>query len=358
VRKVLVISVMTAAMWPLLLVQGVSTQAGPEAGKIEVARRAGPPKGPIPRFPNGTVNLGPGAQVEYASSTTGTWDAAAAAGNTVYGQAGSPIAGALTANRGKVVRFQYPVQSGDRLQLQYQIPSNGVWVDSEQSTQPVVNWPAVGFGAYISSATIGSTDVTVSFLQYGVPGPTYNSLAGATNWTPLNYNNWRLIKYTPSAPVGFGLVSSTDSGLLRAYGSMTMIRLHTGNGYGSTNTVIRRFTTIVVNTGAGITYADSATLGASFTCTEAGIYSFNYTDVFNAASNMGLSINSAQLTTDIVSITAANRLASATSSNANINTFAAITIQLAVGDVVRPHTGGVAESGLPAKVSFAVCRVA
>jgi hypothetical protein len=56
VRKILVISAMTAAMWPLL-VQRVSTQAGPEAGKVEVLRRAGPAKGPIPRLPDGTVNL-------------------------------------------------------------------------------------------------------------------------------------------------------------------------------------------------------------------------------------------------------------------------------------------------------------
>jgi hypothetical protein len=59
VRKILVISATIAAMWPLL-VQPVSTQAGPEAGKVEVLRRAGPPKGPVPRLPDGTVNLGDG----------------------------------------------------------------------------------------------------------------------------------------------------------------------------------------------------------------------------------------------------------------------------------------------------------
>jgi hypothetical protein len=59
VRKILVISAMAAAMAPLL-VQPVSTQAGPEAGKVEVLRRSGPPKGPIPRLPDGTVDLGDG----------------------------------------------------------------------------------------------------------------------------------------------------------------------------------------------------------------------------------------------------------------------------------------------------------
>ena len=39
------------------------------------------------------------------------------------------------------------------------------------------------------------------------------------------------------------------------------VRLEVGNGSGSTNTKIRRFTTAVTNTGTAMTYADSATLG-------------------------------------------------------------------------------------------------
>ena len=61
-RKLLVVSAMTAAIVPLL-VQSASTQAGPEAGKVQAARRAGPPKGPVPRLPDGTVNLMDGVWV-------------------------------------------------------------------------------------------------------------------------------------------------------------------------------------------------------------------------------------------------------------------------------------------------------
>jgi hypothetical protein len=53
---------MTTALLPLL-VQSASTQAGPEAGKVAAERRAGPEKGPIPRHPDGSVNLMDGVWV-------------------------------------------------------------------------------------------------------------------------------------------------------------------------------------------------------------------------------------------------------------------------------------------------------
>ena len=61
-RRLLVVCAMTAAIVPLL-VQSASTQAGPEAGKVQAARRAGPAKGAVPRLPDGTVNLMDGVWV-------------------------------------------------------------------------------------------------------------------------------------------------------------------------------------------------------------------------------------------------------------------------------------------------------
>ena len=43
--------------------QSASTQAGPEAGKVAAERRAGPEKGPVPRLPDGSVNLMDGVWV-------------------------------------------------------------------------------------------------------------------------------------------------------------------------------------------------------------------------------------------------------------------------------------------------------
>jgi len=62
VKRLLVVCAMTAVIVPLL-VQSASTQAGPEAGKVQAARRAGPAKGAVPRLPDGTVNLGDGVWV-------------------------------------------------------------------------------------------------------------------------------------------------------------------------------------------------------------------------------------------------------------------------------------------------------
>jgi len=56
VRKLLVVSAMTALLLPLL-VQSASTQYDSTQKPIATVRRAGPPKGPVPRLPNGMVDL-------------------------------------------------------------------------------------------------------------------------------------------------------------------------------------------------------------------------------------------------------------------------------------------------------------
>ena len=121
------------------------------------------------------------------------------------------------------------------------------------------------------------------------------------------------------------------------------VAVHTGNGYGSTNTKVRRLTTAMINTGTAITYADSATLGASFTINETGIYSIYRTDG-NAAgsSQIGLSLNSAALTTSILSVAIANRLGAAGPNGSTAGSPAiSISRRFVNGDVIRPHDGAI-----------------
>jgi hypothetical protein len=118
---------------------------------------------------------------------------------------------------------------------------------------------------------------------------------------------------------------------------MARIRLTVVAGYGSTNTAILRFTNAVVNTGSGITYASSATLGDSFTVTEAGIYSFTLATPLSAQASIGLSLNSSQLTTSVSTITATDRLVSIIIPVADFTSTCSWTGYLAVGDVVRMH---------------------
>lgn len=134
------------------------------------------------------------------------------------------------------------------------------------------------------------------------------------------------------------------------------VRLHTSNGYGSTNTCIRRFTTAVENVGTAITYADSATLGATFTINEAGVYAITYTENFNGAAIAGLSLNSSQLTTSIATITTADRLVDLTTGGADYSGQVSWVGYLAAGSVIRPHTNaGVAST--TTRINFTICKV-
>ena len=153
-----------------------------------------------------------------------------------------------------------------------------------------------------------------------------------------------------------GAVSGTTGTFTGAVTTpLSYVRLNTANGYGSTNTVIRRFTNIVNNVGTDITYADSATLGATFTINAAGVYNVSYTDNFAAGADMGLSINSTQLTTTIANIATGDRLGMSTqSTNWSITTSA--TFYAAAAAVVRAHTGGTA-SATAALATLLIARV-
>lgn len=111
------------------------------------------------------------------------------------------------------------------------------------------------------------------------------------------------------------------------------------NGFGSTNTAILRFSTTQESNGTAITYADSASNGASFTINRGGIYSIRHVNYSSSGTMVaGISLNSAQLTTAATSITAANLLAVvAGAQGITGNNAACWTGRLDAGDVIRPH---------------------
>lgn len=110
-----------------------------------------------------------------------------------------------------------------------------------------------------------------------------------------------------------------------------------GNGFGSTDTVIRRFTTTQRSNGSAMTYTDSATLGMKVVVNTAGVYAIMYADGAIQDNQYGLSVNSNQLTTAIGSITAANRLASPTDPGQQGSVSSTIVVRLAVNDTIRAH---------------------
>jgi len=126
-----------------------------------------------------------------------------------------------------------------------------------------------------------------------------------------------------------------------ADGPDSQVRVHTANGFGSTNTKIRRFTTIVDDFGSAITYVDSAADGASFTINEDGVYYVSISETAGAGTaHVGMSLNSSQLTTNISTITAADRLTIFEIPDNNGNAAAGWSGKLFAGDVVRPHSQG------------------
>lgn len=134
----------------------------------------------------------------------------------------------------------------------------------------------------------------------------------------------------------------------------SMVRLNTANGYGSTNTGVRRFTNVVTNQGSDITYADSATLGATFTINTSGVYTISYTDAFTAANDLAITRNATVLTG--LPSTLSEVLFEATiAGGAATRNGCSGSAYLAAGDVIRAQAGGTTSGS---RQFFTITRVA
>lgn len=131
----------------------------------------------------------------------------------------------------------------------------------------------------------------------------------------------------------------------------SMIRLSTTNGYGSTNTLVRRWTTTVTNQGSDITYADSAANGGSFTINTNGVYAITYVDQFNAAGGAIITLNQVNQTAN------SSCLCSTNTSSANSLSAASWVGYLVAGAVIRA-TGSAPSGTNTAYTAFTIARVA
>lgn len=135
----------------------------------------------------------------------------------------------------------------------------------------------------------------------------------------------------------------------------------TGNGYGSTNTKIRRWTNARVNTGTDITYADSATNGGSFTINTAGVYAITAHDSNGTGiTKLGITVNDSAMTTNLdTPLTYAQGLRSHNIPTQGDNgswAHVSWTGYLAVNDVVRQHDNGTNTAG-NSQCMFSIVRV-
>jgi hypothetical protein len=143
--------------------------------------------------------------------------------------------------------------------------------------------------------------------------------------------------------------------------SDSSVRVDTANGYGSTANKIRRFSNVRDSLGSDIQYnpnSDEATNGASFRVMSSGIYNISYTEQASGASYFGVSKNSSQLTTAIVSINTADRLCVGTvDSISGYPETVSWQGYLIAGDIIRPHTEGTAASAAPDRTQFTISKV-
>lgn len=136
----------------------------------------------------------------------------------------------------------------------------------------------------------------------------------------------------------------------------SMVRLHTSNGYGSTNNKIRRFSSLIEKTGSAVTYLDTAADGASFLIEQRGIYHISYSDIFSGAEHFGISKNSTELTTEIFNIADNDRLNSSITETSGRGDAIAWSGQLEKGDIIRAHTGGTGDSANPERAQFTITK--
>lgn len=128
--------------------------------------------------------------------------------------------------------------------------------------------------------------------------------------------------------------------------------------YGTTNTFVRRFLTTTKNTGSDITYADSATLGGSWTINTTGTYSIYYSEIFVGDAYMTLVVNGSEGSTAVQSITNTTDVRMFTSSGGNGDVHSgSVSLHLTAGDVIWAQTSGNAIFGTASFRKFCSVRI-
>lgn len=136
----------------------------------------------------------------------------------------------------------------------------------------------------------------------------------------------------------FDLIVSENALAVGVQMPRSEVHVQGSTGYGSTNTYVLRFTNTIKNIGSAITYADSATLGGSFTINETGVYSISFSmgDTANSFT-VGISLNASSGATQITSLATNQILATAGAIGGYVG-LASVTANLNAGDIIRAQT--------------------
>lgn len=136
----------------------------------------------------------------------------------------------------------------------------------------------------------------------------------------------------------------------------SIVSLNTGNAHGSIANKIRRYSATLKYEGSDILYTDSASNGASFEITEDGFYAIQVCDeLSSSAADIGVSLNSTQITTSISSISISDRVVTGTTANSNYELSVSTTLFLKKGSIIRPHDDGTPDATTTAR--FVIERI-
>jgi hypothetical protein len=166
---------------------------------------------------SGTVQLAQN-DVEYAYNTSTSW-AADDTSSFGYGPNGGDVPpSALAALRKRRIQFQTPIQTGDKVEIEYSQDSGVTWVPSNLAAVGIINNSAGtnDYGVQLTKQGItDSRQIDVAFYRYRRTAGTWDG-AGA-DWA--GNVKWRVRKSSAGAAVGFGIVQpGVSSGLVSASG--------------------------------------------------------------------------------------------------------------------------------------------
>lgn len=243
-----------------------------------------------------------------------------------------------------------PTSAGVRLA----VFSNGASVASAAT----INISAIPGMNFHVTGTVATSAVTMASGQWAILTAdaawplTYNATTNRINTGGANTTlaaNDRVLYYFDGTTVYGQIFRNSAAGY-------SQLRLNTTNGHGATSTTVRRWLNVVENTGGDHTYSDSATLGGVITTNIDATWAISYADSLSVAAPFGPTLNSAQLTTAFVSITAANRLAFGYTPATDIPGCAPVTLYLPAGSIIRCQTNGT-NSADTSRATFTMTRV-
>jgi hypothetical protein len=240
--------------------------------------------------------------------------------------------------------------SGTALTGAVNLSASGATVITESGQNIIIYSPASG-NAVSSFSASGQTALTGAV-----------TISAGSNIT-LTQSGQNIAIAAAGGGGGGGSVATSiaTSGIdyVRAYGG--------ASGWASTNTYIRNFSTIQVQTSNGVVnYASNASLGAGVTATVKCLATITYYDSEESSNSnyFGLSLNSTQLSQKIfdgVTTIAASAILSMAAALGGAATNApggcTVSVIMQAGDVIRPHTSYNTGLGNAGPVGFVVTAI-